>query len=164
MGLPREIDDHPLPETAHIPGVNNRQSQMNLLEQVASRALRPTSDPTWRQNPAWLYGLRLLRNGYYWEAHEVLEAVWMNAAPNSRERHLVQGVIHLANAALKVRMERIDASLRLCDLAEECFSRSFSPLQAESSMGMKSEILSTAIVKIRYNPPDLSGCDALTPI
>ncbi|MEX0343370.1 MAG: DUF309 domain-containing protein [Rhizobiaceae bacterium] len=162
MGTALDIDTYPLPKTAHVPGVNDRQSQMMLLEQVAAQSLSPTSDLTWRENPAWLYGLRLLRNGYYWEAHEVFEAVWMNAVPNSRERHLVQGVIHLANAALKVRMDRVDASLRLCELAEECFRRSFAQLQTGCLMGLKPGILSAAAIKIRSNPPDLSGSGELT--
>ncbi len=136
---------------------------MTLLKQVAIRALRPTSDQTWRENAAWLYGLRLLRNRYYWEAHEVLESVWINATPNSRERHLVQGAIHLSNAALKVRMNRIDASLRLCELAEECFRRSFSQLKTDCLMGLKPEILTAAVGGIRSVPPDFSGCNELIP-
>lgn len=67
---------------------------------------------------AWCAGWQFLRQGYFWEAHELFEPVWMALPPNSRERALVQGVIQVANAALKARMRRPRAVLRLCDLAE----------------------------------------------
>ena len=67
---------------------------------------------------AWCAGWQFLRQGYFWEAHELLEPVWTALAPNSRERAFAQGAIQLANAALKARMGRPRAVLRLCDLAE----------------------------------------------
>lgn len=67
---------------------------------------------------AWLAGWQYLRDGYYWEAHELFEPVWMQTAANSRERHLVQAAIQTANAALKEKMQRPRAVLRLCDLAQ----------------------------------------------
>lgn len=67
---------------------------------------------------AWLAGWQYLREGYFWEAHELFEPVWMQTRPNSRERHFVQAAIQTANAALKDRMGRPRAVLRLCDLAQ----------------------------------------------
>jgi len=90
-------DTIPLPISKHLPGKNKRPDD-GLLESVAEKASTVTEDASYRSNTAWLYGIRLFNNGYYWEAHEVLEAVWNNATPNSREKHLVQGVIQIANA------------------------------------------------------------------
>ena len=42
-------------------------------------------------------GLALYRAGYFWEAHEAWEPLWLAAPPNSRERALLQGLIQLAN-------------------------------------------------------------------
>ena len=70
---------------------------------------------------AWNYGLFLIVYGYYWEAHEVLEPVWMTAPPNSRERALLQGLIQLANAFLKADMGNDRAARRIAGLASQCF-------------------------------------------
>ena len=66
---------------------------------------------------AWTAGRTFLAHGQYWEAHEVLEALWLACPPNSAERLGVQGVIQLANAGLKARMGRKAAALRLLDRA-----------------------------------------------
>jgi len=108
----------PLPETAHVPGVNARPDERAFDAVKAAVPPRTTSDGA-GENAAWQHGLRLIAAGCYWEAHEVLEPVWMNAAPNSPERHLVRAAIQLANAALKQRMGRPKAALRLCGIVAE---------------------------------------------
>ena len=114
----------PLPVYRHVPGSNARHDD-RLLEQVCDMALAVTRDADWQDNVAWLYGLRLLDEGFHWEAHEVLERVWMNAPPNSREPHLVQGIVQLANARLKACDGREKAALRLLAIAGECLERAF---------------------------------------
>ena len=113
-----------LPDYRHLPGSNPRPD-CSYLESVADQATAPTQDNTARSNIAWHYGIRLFNAGYYWESHEVLEAVWLNALPNTRERYLLQAVIHLANARLKMKMSRQSAVLRLLKLAVECTDRAF---------------------------------------
>lgn len=73
--------------------------------------------------PAWRAGWRFFDAGYFWEAHEVWEAVWMAAPADSAERALVQGVIQLANAGLKRRMRRPKAAARLDALADAILAR-----------------------------------------
>jgi len=118
------FSDYPLPASRHIPGINARPD-IEPLERVASLASNPTTSSTAEHNVAWRYGLRIFNERYYWEAHEVLETVWMHASPNSRERHLVQGVIHITNAALKLVMQRENASSRLSVLALESLRRAY---------------------------------------
>lgn len=111
----------PLPAYRHLPGVNTRP-EGGIVEEMAALAPGVTDPAAAAANPAWGYGLRLLRHGYYWEAHEVLEPVWFNAAPNSRERFLVQAVIQLANALLKAELGRRNAALRLAVIAGDLFA------------------------------------------
>lgn len=99
------VADIPLPGYRHIPGRNDRPDEAFF---DAVKAEKET---------AWLYGMRLFNSGFYWEAHEVLEPVWFDARPNSRERHLVQAIIHLANGLLKEAMARPNARRRLAGLA-----------------------------------------------
>lgn len=99
------VADIPLPTYRHIPGRNDRPD-MAFFDGIKAES-----------DTAWLYGIRLFNAGFFWEAHEVLEPVWLGAMPNSRERHLVQAIIHLANGLLKETMERPNARRRLAGLA-----------------------------------------------
>ncbi len=107
----------PTPPYAYIPGQTPRHDQDLFAEFSTSVDL---DDPT--QSLAWQAGLHYLENGFFWEAHEALEPVWMATRPNSVERHLVQALIQFANASLKALMQRPKAVLRLCDIASEHLS------------------------------------------
>ncbi len=55
----------------------------------------PTCEP-------YLYGIDLFNHGYWWEAHEALETVWLAAGQRSTMcGRFVQGLIQLAGAQLK---------------------------------------------------------------
>lgn len=62
---------------------------------------------------AWQYAIAFHNEGYYWEAHEILETVWMACPPNSAEKIYVQGLIQRANAALKESMGQLRAALKI---------------------------------------------------
>ena len=57
----------------------------------------------------------MLRAGFYWEAHEVWESVWLGCAPNSRGKALIKALIQFSNARLKARMGRPQAAARLIE-------------------------------------------------
>ena len=61
-------------------------------------------------------GVQFFERGFYWECHEVLEVVWMETRDPSAERDMVRAIIQLANARLKLRMERPRAAARLCGM------------------------------------------------
>ena len=103
----------PTPPYAYIPGQTPRHDDALFAGLTAS----VTGDLT--QTLAWRAGLQYLDTGFFWEAPEALEPVWLATAPNSAERHLVQGLIQFANASLKQEMQRPRAVLRLCDMALE---------------------------------------------
>lgn len=138
-----DVSEIPLPEYAYVPGENARHVE-GFLDAVTAMAPSRTSDNTSHSNIAWKYGLRLLEEGFYWEAHEVLETVWMNATPNDRERALVQGIIHIANAALKVKMQRIQAAKRLSSLAKECLTLAWRGHASKTLMGLDKELILNA--------------------
>lgn len=109
---PAAIAALPLPARPFVPGRGPRPEE-GLFIAIADRAPGRTDTASWQANEAWLYGFRLYEEGFFWEAHEVWEPVWMGSAPNSAERHLAQGLIQLANACLKLNMGRKRAALRL---------------------------------------------------
>lgn len=105
-----------LPRWAHIPGETDGADDAPL---EAAKALVPerfgVAAPA--EHPAFLYGVALCNAGFYWEAHEVWEAVWMATTQNGRDRQAVRGLIQLANAGLKLRMGKARAALRLLEEA-----------------------------------------------
>ncbi len=107
-----------LPDIPHVPGRTVRPVESPAFD-AASAAPIYTVDRMWRQNETYLYGLKLYDAGFYWEAHEVWEPVWIRSPGNSRERLLVQGLIQLANACLKVVMGRPEAAARLLAIAHQ---------------------------------------------
>jgi hypothetical protein len=54
-------------------------------------------------NSDWLYAIDLFNGGWYWEAHEAWEGLWHALGRTSLEARFVQGLIHLAAAAVKIR-------------------------------------------------------------
>jgi uncharacterized protein len=102
----------PLPAHAHIPG-RGTQPDWPPLEHARSLAPTETSASNWQHNQTYIYGFAVMRAGFYWEAHEVWEPVWLAAAPNSRERILLRALIQTANAHLKTGMNRPAAAARL---------------------------------------------------
>ena len=55
----------------------------------------------WSTCEPYLYGIDLFNHGYWWEAHEALETVWLAAGRATRCGRFVQGLIQLAGAQLK---------------------------------------------------------------
>jgi hypothetical protein len=105
-------EDLRLPGWAHLPGVTPGADHAPL--EAAKELVPPRFEaPPAADHPAIRYGIRLCDSGFYWEAHEVLEAVWMAAALNGRDRTALRAIIQLANAGLKLRMGRPRAALRL---------------------------------------------------
>ncbi|NKB53421.1 MAG: DUF309 domain-containing protein [Rhizobiaceae bacterium] len=124
-----------LPPFAYVPGRGKRHEE-DFLDHVKAIAATETRNSNAASNRAWLFGLRLIDQAYFWEAHEILETVWLRAAPNSREKSLVQGVIHLANAALKLKMGRPEAAEKLFALADQCISEAFVGWTEDGLMGL----------------------------
>jgi hypothetical protein len=137
----------PLPAHKYIPGETARHPE-GAFEAIRALALLPTETATAHENPPWIYGLRLIAAGYYWEAHEVWEPVWLNAHPNSAERFMCQSVIQLANAALKRDMGKLKAAERLCSLADGLIQSAMCG-GVSAPMGIEPYAVETAIALIR---------------
>lgn len=102
----------PLPSFAYTPGVDAAHDAAALAPVLALVPVRfdgfVPSD-----HPALRYGLELNDAGFFWESHEILEAVWKAAPQGGRDRILLRACIQIANANLKLRMNRPRAVVRL---------------------------------------------------
>lgn len=101
-----------VPPYRHIPGQNQRHGEAEF-ETVLAEVEKLGKVENIAQSPVWEFTLALLENEFYWEAHEVLEAIWMKALPNSTEAILLKGMIQVANCGLKRRMGRQSAAGKL---------------------------------------------------
>lgn len=106
----------PLPECPFIPGQSEKPAASPAFEAAAAAPDRTDPD-RWRDNHSYVYAVALHNAGCFWEAHEVLEAVWMACPPNSRARRHCQALIQLSNACLKLKMGRSRACQRLLAIA-----------------------------------------------
>jgi Domain of unknown function (DUF309) len=102
----------PLPRWAYVPGETDEADQDTLWQ---ARALVPSRfrDFVPARHPALRYGIGLNDSGYFWESQEVLEAVWAAAPQGGRERILLRACIQVANANLRLRMDKPRAAARL---------------------------------------------------
>jgi len=103
----------PLPRWAYVPGETDEAdadyetlAQAKLLVPSRFRGYVPA------RHPALRYGIALNDAGYFWEAQEILEAVWAAAPQGGRERILLRACIQIANANLRLRMKKPNAAAR----------------------------------------------------
>lgn len=106
---------YPLPTHAYVPGVTARHPE-NTFDELKKSVSVCQDIRQLEQSVAFRVGLQFLDAGFYWEAHEVLEPVWMALPTGSIEKTFTQGLIQLANGCLKLRMERPKAALRLVEI------------------------------------------------
>ena len=104
------------PDHMHIPGRNARHAE-GAFDAIRADAVTGLSPAALAQTTAFRHGLAFLDAGYFWEAHEVLEPVWLALPDDAPARRFVQGLIQLANARLKARMGRPKAADRLFVMA-----------------------------------------------
>lgn len=119
MGTDQVADRLALPGWAYVPGVDEAPDRAPL---DGVKALVPVrfDGHVPATHPALLYGLRLNNEGLFWEAHEILEAVWKAAPQGGLDRLCLRGCIQIANANLKLKMGRPRAVDRLlADAAAE---------------------------------------------
>ena len=105
-----------LPAHAYIPGRTPRHAE-GAFDSLRATARPGMTEAELAASPAMASGLRFLHAGFGWEAHEVLEPVWMACPPNSPARQMAQALIQIANARLKDRMEQPAAAARLRRIA-----------------------------------------------
>ncbi len=100
-----------MPRWAYRPGIGepDRETLERTKELVPSRYAHcvPSDDC------ALAYGLALNDAGFFWECHEILEAIWKLAPQGGCDRILLRACIQTANGNLKAKMRQTRAASRL---------------------------------------------------
>lgn len=155
-----------LPAERHLPGATAGPAGGPVA--VAAAVARATFEPAqWSASETYLFGFDLLAGGFFWEAHEVWEPVWMRCLPNSRERAVAQALIQCANAGLKHAMGRRGATMRLLRIAAALFDEASA---GPTVMGLDAALAAAAMRGLGSAGPGtdaaagIAGCRALQPL
>lgn len=89
----------PLPSSPYLPGVSPRSSRPSSSPDEVSSGARATP----LASEAFHHGVDLYNHGFPWEAHEEWEPLWFALPRDRPDRVLLQGLIHVAAAAIKAR-------------------------------------------------------------
>jgi hypothetical protein len=100
---PRYIPDRPLPPYTYVPGRSPHPIRDPAGHSFAQSPETPDAltAPTWRDNRAYLYGIDLFNNGFFWEAHVTWELLWHRAGRKGPTADFLKALIQLAAAGVK---------------------------------------------------------------
>jgi len=148
--------------------LNTPATLAHLPPDPASR--RQTIAATLAADPLWLYALDLFKGGFYWEAHEAWEGFWHALGRTTPEARCVQGLIHLAAAAVKIREGKPAGVTRHTQRARELLGGSRaapvggalaggsgghdeSPDDAAATLGLAPDTLAAVVAELeKYRP------------
>ena len=97
---------------------------------VPGHALHPISHPdghmrhfhppeSWGRQDLLEWGRKLFEHGYYWEAHEAWEGLWLELGRTTEEALIVKGLIKLAASGVKCREGNAVGAVRHASRAAE---------------------------------------------
>ena len=103
--IPRFAPDQPLPPYSYVPRrfphpVSDPQGHSFGADPPPAELLDPDR---WQICRAYLYGVDLFNHGYYWEAHEAWEGLWLACGRTGPTGWFLKGLIKLAAAGVKAR-------------------------------------------------------------
>jgi len=102
--LPR-YTDQPLPAYRFIPGRRPHPTRSPRGHSYQAPEIPGRLDPDdWATCEKYLFAVDLFNNQYFWEAHEALEPLWLDAGRDSPAGRFLQGLIKLSAALLKHSM------------------------------------------------------------
>ena len=102
---PRLVPERPLPPYAYQPGRTPHPTRDPGGHSYGEGSETPAPpDPAeWRACRDYLYGIDLFNHGYYWEAHEAWEGLWVACGRRGPTATYLQALINLAAAGFKAR-------------------------------------------------------------
>jgi predicted metal-dependent hydrolase len=125
----REPEPLPLPPYSYVPGGRWPHPISSPLGHLHGRV--PERPPAiegdaWPDSKAYLRGVQLFNAGYYWEAHEAWEALWHAHGRRGAVATVLQGLIKLAAAGVKIREGRATGARTHARRAAEHFAEAAS--------------------------------------
>ena len=114
MTSPPRYSERRFPPYRHLPGKTPHPTRAPQGHSYG-RDLTPfdVDDRSWPHCDGYLFAIDLFNHGYYWEAHEWLEAIWHRAGRDTPIGSFAQGTIQAAAALLKHSMGESASAKRL---------------------------------------------------
>jgi hypothetical protein len=112
---PPRYTDRKFPDYGFIPGKSphpTRDADGHSYNKPMETLAAFDAD-NWQSCEVYLYGIDLFNHGYWWEAHEALEPVWLAAGKETETGLFVQGLIQIAVANLKNAQGATDVAQRM---------------------------------------------------
>ena len=102
ISAPPRYSARPLPPYRHVPGEtpHPRRDAGGHSRSAPEPACEAWDPAAWRDVELWLHAVDLFNEGYFWECHEALEALWHAAGRTSPGARFVQGLVLVAAAYL----------------------------------------------------------------
>ncbi len=135
--IPRYCQHIAFPPYTYVPGMfpHPFRSEEGHGFRLHPSPSRPPANGNWRECVHYRMGLDLFNHGYYWEAHELWEALWHAYGRRGAAACFLQGLIHLAAAGVKVRMGNERGMLRHGKRAAELMQTSLQLQSASCVLG-----------------------------
>lgn len=127
---------------------------------AAPPKVEPISPADWQRSDEYLWACELFNHGYYWEAHEAWETLWHAAGRTGPTAELLQGLIKLAAAGVKVREGRTTGVQRHATRAIELFSKVRGQVQSSRYLGLDLDRLIQLAAGIQQAPPERAAVAA----
>jgi predicted metal-dependent hydrolase len=148
-----------LPPYAYVPG-----QQPHPRRDPRGHGFRPPTShgdadlAAWRDSACFLAGVDLFNEGYYWEAHEAWEALWLAAGRQGPAVALLRGLIVLAASGVKWRQGRQAAASRMAHRAARIFEAAEAATGARCVAGLEfAELCSAARLAASSALPTAAG-------
>jgi uncharacterized protein len=102
---PRLVPDRRFPPYAYIPGLTPHPTRDpdGHSYGASPENSEPPVPEHWRDCGGYLYGIDLFNHGFYWEAHEAWEGLWVACGRRGATATFLQGLINLAASGFKAR-------------------------------------------------------------
>ncbi|XUJ36505.1 DUF309 domain-containing protein [Bradyrhizobium japonicum] len=156
----------PWPRWAYVPGetggVDADYETLDLAKALVPRRSAATCRRAIRRCAT---GSRSTTAAISGNSQEVLEAVWAAAPQGGRERILLRACIHIANANLRLRMQRLHSAARLFGDAQAELRALNSRKAAAGGDGFVESFpipALTALLQAKLGRPQLSKADWIT--
>lgn len=100
---PARHTTRPFPPYRHRPGetLHPRRDPAGHSHRQPEPAVARFAPRAWARSGDYLRGVDLFNHGYYWESHEIFEALWKAFGRGTPEGRFFQGLVQIAAAHLK---------------------------------------------------------------
>ncbi len=155
----RFVPEASFPSYGFVPGhaPHPRRSAEGHSSGEGEPEVEPLEPDDWASSRAYLFGIDLFNNGYYWEAHEEWEALWHEAGRSGSVADFLRGLIKLTAAGVKVRANNNRGIKRHGEKGAEIFRNLQNKHDREFFAGLRLEELIHFAEDISEHASDFEG-------